>query len=124
VGEADFRALAEASVVLPEVKYNVWLRFPDGRLLCIDALVKSSAVVHETNGRVAHAREDLFEDMQARHDFLTTHGLVALHNTPRRISTRGREVISEFERTHLRYEGRGMPDGVEIVGFESEMGSL
>lgn len=111
--EADFRALAMTSTILPELEYNVWLRLRCGRVVCVDALIESSAVVHETNGRRYHEREDLFADMQDRHDALTASGLVALHNIPARISQRGREVIAQVERTHLIYDGRGMPDGVE-----------
>lgn len=78
-------------------------------------LFVESAVVHETNGRVAHNRQDLFEDMQARHDALTASGFVVLHNSPRRVRLHSREVISEVERCHLRHLGRGLPPGVEIL---------
>jgi hypothetical protein len=111
--ESDFRALALASTVLPTVEYNVWLRLACSRIVCVDAFIESSAVVHETNGRRYHEREDLFGDMQERHDALTAAGLVALHNQPRRITTRGREVIAQVERTHLIYDGRGLPPGVQ-----------
>jgi hypothetical protein len=115
VPEADFRALVLASAVLPTVGYNVWLRLSCGRVVCADALVESSAVVHETNGRSAHVREDLFEDMQERHDAMTTSGFTVLHNPPSRIRLRGREVIAQFERCHQLYAGRGLPPGVEIL---------
>jgi hypothetical protein len=113
VPEAAFRNLALASTVLPRPEFNVWVRLACGRIVCLDALIESSAVVHEVNGRQAHAREDLFEDMQERHDAITASGFVALHNYPRRISTRGREVISQVEHTHQLYDGRGMPAGVQ-----------
>jgi hypothetical protein len=71
--------------------------------------------VHETNGRSAHRREDLFEDMQVRHDAMTEAGLTVLHNAPRRIALRGREVIAQFERCYLRDVGRGLPPGVELL---------
>jgi hypothetical protein len=80
--------------------------------VCVDAVIESSAVIHETNGRMAHQREDLFEDMQIRHDALTVSGFCVLHNAPNRIRQRGREVISEFSRCHEMYEGRGLPPGV------------
>jgi hypothetical protein len=115
--EADFRRLALASTVLPAVDYNVWLRLPDGRRLCVDALIRSSAVVHETNGRTAHQREDLFEDMQERHDALTANGFTVLHNSPRRLRLRGREAIVQVERCHSLYQGRGLPPGVEILAM-------
>jgi hypothetical protein len=110
--EADFRRLVEASTILEEVEYNVWLRLPCGRIVCVDALIASSGVVHETNGRSAHAREDLFEDMQERHGSLTASGLVVLHSPPSRIRLRPREVIAQFERCHLLYAGRGLPEGI------------
>jgi hypothetical protein len=113
--EAEFRKLAEASLILPPAEYNVWLKLPTGRVVCVDALWRSSAVIHETNGRSAHAREDLFEDMQERHDELTSNGFVVLHNAPRRIWQHSREVISQVERCHLMHEGRGLPPGVEIL---------
>lgn len=90
--EADFRALVLASTVLPTVEYNVWLRLSCGRVVCVDALIESSAVIHETNGRSAHVREDLFEDMQERHDAMTTNGFTVLHNPPSRIRLRGNDL--------------------------------
>jgi hypothetical protein len=119
VPEADFRKLAEASAILPPAEYNVWLRLPSGRLVCVDALWRSSAVIHETNGRSAHAREDLFDDMQERHDELTVVGFAVLHNAPRRIWDQPRNVIAQVERCHVMYDGRGLPAGVEIVSIAS-----
>lgn len=110
--EADLMELARTSKILPPLEYNVWIRLPNGRRMCLDALIRSSAVVHETNGRSAHARADLFEDMQERHSVLTAVGFTVLHNPPRRIR---RDVLSELERCHLRYQGRGMPPDVEIL---------
>jgi hypothetical protein len=113
--EDDFRRLAEASTVLPPLEYNVWLRLACGRVVCVDALIRSSGVVHETNGRTAHAREDLFEDLQERHDALTASGLTALHNSPRRLREHGRVVITQVEKCHLMYDGRGLPPGVTVL---------
>jgi hypothetical protein len=115
VPEEDFRRLAAASLVLPAAEYNVWLRLRTGRVVCVDALLRSSAVVHETNGRRAHAREDLFEDMQERHDALTASGFIVLHNSPRRLREHPREVIAQVERCHQMYAGRGLPVGVEVL---------
>jgi very-short-patch-repair endonuclease len=83
--------------------------------VCVDALIPSSAVVHETNGRQAHAREDLFEDMQERHDALTASGFTVLHNSPRRIRARPREVLAQVERCHQLYDPRGLPRGVQRI---------
>jgi hypothetical protein len=115
VPEADFRRLAEASLELPGLTYNVWLRLACGRVVCVDALIESSGLVHETNGRSAHAREDLFEDLQERHDALTASGLIVLHNSPGRLRDHAREVVAQVERCHARYAGRGMPVGVTIL---------
>lgn len=113
--EADFRKLVEASGVLPPLLYNGLLRLPNGRLISPDALAIDAGLVHETNGRRPHSREDLFDDMQERHDAMTEAGLIVLHNAPRRIRLRGREVIAQFERVYARSAGRGLPKGVELV---------
>lgn len=113
--EADFRLLAEASTILPPLLYNRLLRLPSGLLISPDALALDAGLVHETNGRKAHRREDLFDDMQERHDTMTEADLVVLHNAPRRIALRGREVIAQFERVYLRHQGRGLPPGVVLL---------
>jgi hypothetical protein len=113
--EGDFRRLAEASTVLPPLLYNRRLRLPSGRIIRPDALAPNAGLAHETNGRSAHNRDDLFEDMQERHDAMTEAGLTVLHNTPRRIWLRGREVIAQFERVYAREAGRGMPVDVELL---------
>jgi hypothetical protein len=115
VAEGDFRLLAQASLVLPPLLYNATLRLPDGTLVSPDALALDAGLVHETNGRVAHERADLFDQMQARHDLMTAAGLTVLHNTPLRLTRRGREAIAEVERCYLRLAGRGLPPGVELV---------
>ena len=115
VGENDFRVLAVGSEQLPPLLYNGLFRLPNGRLVSPDAICLCCAVVHETNGRRVHAREDEFESMQERHDAMTASGLTVLHNAPRRIRTRGALVIDEFLRTHRRYAGRGLPDGVALL---------
>jgi very-short-patch-repair endonuclease len=113
--EADFRRLVMTSPLLSDAEFNVWLRLQSGRVICVDALIPSSAVIHETNGRQAHAREDLFEDMQERHDALTASGFTVLHNPPSRIRGRRREVLAQVERCHQLYDGRGLPPGVQRI---------
>jgi hypothetical protein len=113
--EGDFSLLAQAMPTLPPLLYNRLLRMPDGRRVSPDALAPDAPVIHETNGRVAHEREDLFEDMQERHDYLTAIGFTVLHNPPRRIARNGRCVISEFERCYQRLAGTGWPDGVVLL---------
>jgi hypothetical protein len=118
VPEADVRRLLLTSTVVPAASYNVWLRLQTGQVLCVDALIESSAVVHETNGRIAHEREDLFHDMQKRHDALTASGFAVLHNPPNRIRTHGGDVLAEIERCHQIYNGRGLPAGVKVLSSE------
>src|SRR4051794_37778692 len=65
--EGGFRGLAEASLVLPPLLYNCLLRLPTGEHISPDALAIDAGLVHETNGRKAHARGDLFEDTMVRH---------------------------------------------------------
>src|SRR4051794_5013825 len=113
--EGDFRLLAVASAVLPPLLYNPLLQLPSGRLISPDALALESGVVHETNGRRHHAREDFFESMQERHDAMTAAGLIVLHNSPRRLALQPRLVIAEFEACHLRNAGRGLPPGVQLL---------
>lgn len=113
--EAAFRQLAEASTILPPLHYNPLLRLPDGRMVSPDALDLDAGLVHEVNGRQHHARADLFEDMQQRHDAMTAAGLIVMHNSGRRVFRDGLTVIREFEQCHLLYAGRGLPGGVEMV---------
>jgi hypothetical protein len=115
VAEVDFLQLVALSTVLPMPLCNVLLRLPCGRLISPDALFIESAMIHETNGRRAHARADLFEDMQERHDALTAAGFTVLHNSPSRIHRQPREVMAELERCHVRHNGSGLPPGVTIV---------
>lgn len=115
VSENDARVIFEASDVLPRPVYNCLLRLPGGRLISPDALIVDAGLVHETNGGRAHARADLFEDMQERHDVMTAAGLTVLHNTPRRLWRAGPEVLAELERCYLRLAGKGLPSGVQIV---------
>jgi hypothetical protein len=102
-------------VVLSRPTCNALLRLPEGELISPDALFLDAGLIHETNGRIAHQREDLFEDMQVRHSLLTTAGFTVLHNSPRRLATHGREVLVQVERCYTRDRGRGLPPGVTLV---------
>lgn len=112
--EADFLQLVAASPILPKPSCNALLRLPDGEFISPDALFLDAGVVHETNGRIAHQREDLFDDMQARHDAMTSAGLTVLHNPPRRLVSHPRLVITQVERCYTREKGRGLPPGVTL----------
>ena len=113
--EADFRSLAEASAILPPLLYNRRLLLPSRQIICPDALTPDAPLVHETNGRKAHARHDLFEDMQQRHEIMTGAGLIAFHSSPRRLQLHGAQVIRAMERRYLQEAGKGLPPGVILL---------
>jgi hypothetical protein len=113
--EADFAAMCARSTVLPPPILNALLELPDGRLISPDALWADVGLVHETNGRGPHAREDRFEGMQERHDAMTAAGLIVLHNSPRQIQTEGSRAIGQVEDCYRMNEDRGLPAGVTIV---------
>jgi len=115
VGEAAFRTLAEDVPGLPTLIYNPLLQLPNGARIRPDAIAPDAPLIHETNGVVAHRRQDLFEDMQRRHDALTTAGFTVLHNTPRRIRDQAQKVIQEFEQCYRRLAGSGWPAGVVLL---------
>jgi len=114
VPEQDFRTIA-SGVRTPPVLFNPLLQLPSGRRISPDALIEECGLVHETNGRMAHADEDLFESMQERHDVMTTAGLTVLHNGPRRLLVDSRLVSLEWRDCARRLAGRGMPPGVVIL---------
>ena len=117
--EADVRRLILSSRILPEPLWNPLIQLPDGRKISPDALFVDAAMVHEVNGRDAHAEaeagEDAFEDMHVRADAMVTGGLTVLGNTPRRISTYGPDVLQQLETCYLRERGKGLPPGVIIL---------
>lgn len=114
--ELDAHRLIASSRLLPPPLLNQWLDLGDGGApVCADALWTDAGLVHETNGKRYHAWDLAFDDMQARHDRLTTAGLIALHNSPTRIRRDGPEILREIERTYVRYRDRGMPAGTRLV---------
>jgi len=113
--EADFLKLASASLILPRPECNAVLRLPTGRLISPDALFIDAGLVHEVNGRIAHQRDDLYDDTHERADAMTEAGLTVLGNTPLRLTRRGREVVRQVENIYTKLAGRGLPPGVEVV---------
>jgi hypothetical protein len=113
--EADFRSLAESSAVMPPLLYNRLVRLPSGIVVSPDALAPDAPLIHETNGRRAHQREDLFADMQLRHEILTGFGFTVFHTPPRRLTLRGAEVIRAVERSYVRLAGTGLPAGCVLL---------
>ena len=118
--EGEFRWLAESSLLLPPLLYNRKIRLPTGDIFVPDALCVEAALVHETNGRRAHGRDDLFEDMQQRHELLTVSGLAALHSSPHRLRTAGRIVLARFEELYLQRRGMGLPPGVVLLPVDGD----
>jgi hypothetical protein len=113
--ECDFLDLCRRDRRLPEPLTNPLLRLPGGRTISPDALFLDAGLVHETNGRGPHAHEDGFEDMQERHDAMTTAGLTVLHNAPRQLRLEGTRVTSEVLACYQRLAGRGLPPGVILL---------
>jgi hypothetical protein len=117
--EGDFRRLVLTSKIVPEPKWNWLIQLPSGRKISPDGMIMEAALIHETNGRRYHspelAGEDVFEDMQRRHDEAVAAGFTVLHNPPRRIDAEGAAVLREFETCYLRDNGRGLPPGVVIL---------
>lgn len=114
VPEQDFRAIA-SGVRTPTVLFNPLLQLPSRRRISPDALIEECGLVHETNGRLAHEEDDLFESMQERHDVMTAAGLTALHNAPRRLLADRSLVALEWRQCARRLAGRGMPAGVIVL---------
>jgi len=114
--EGDVRQLVLTSRVLPDPLYNCLLELPCGRRISPDLLIEEAALVHETNGKGPHFEdEDVFDDMQERHDAMTVAGLTVLHNSPRLIAREGSRVLADLEQCYLRDVGKGLPPGVRII---------
>jgi hypothetical protein len=114
--EQDMADLITASRVLPEPRWNQWLHLGDGLgAVCVDALFDDAALVNEVDGKRYHAWGERHDKTSARHERLTSAGLTVLHPTPIRIRREGGVVLRNLEATYLRYAGRGMPTGVQLI---------
>jgi hypothetical protein len=113
--EAEFLALCERSKVLPRPLVNALIELPGGRRLSPDALFAEAALVHETNGRGAHAATDVFDGMQERHDAMTAAGLTVLHSSPYQLRNEPERILAQLETCYLRDRGKGLPAGVTIL---------
>jgi hypothetical protein len=113
--EADFLALIARSRRLPPPLVNPLVELPDGRRVSPDTLFVDAALVHETNGRAAHAATDLFDDMQERHSAMTSAGLTVLHSSPYQLRNDGERILAQVESCYLRDRGRGMPPGTKVL---------
>ncbi|HVV75590.1 MAG TPA: hypothetical protein VHC43_06095 [Mycobacteriales bacterium] len=113
--EADFLALVARSRILPTPLVNSLVELPDGRCVSPDALFADAALVHETNGRSAHAATDLFDSMQERHGAMTAAGLTVLHSSPYQLRKEGDRIVAQVETCYLRDRGKGLPPGIKIL---------
>ena len=115
-GESAAHRLLAGSRVLPTVRWNRWLRLPDGGgLVCVDGLIEDAGMVLELNSRRYHAWAMAFEDTEARQLRLVAADLVVAPMTPRRVRVEGPAMLRDVEQAYLANAGRGMPAGVEIV---------
>lgn len=121
--EADFLAIVARSAVLPRPLANALLALPDGRLVSPDALFSDAALVHETNGRMAHAATDLFDSMQERHGAMTAAGLTVLHSSPYQLRTEADRILAQVESCYLRDKGKGLPPGVTLLRASADVPS-
>lgn len=115
-GEKDLHDAVADSGVLPEPEWNAWLDLGDGLgLVCVDALWRGAALVHEVNGRKWHAWGERFEYTEVRRARLVAAGLVVQSCTPTQLRTTRTAVLGRLERTYAENLGRGMPSGVRVV---------
>ncbi|HEX3898872.1 MAG TPA: hypothetical protein VHW74_06835 [Mycobacteriales bacterium] len=117
--EADFLGLCQRSSVLPIPLVNALIELPTGQRVSPDALFEDAGLVHETNGSSAHAADDRFDNMQARHDAMTAAGLVVLHSSPRQIRTEPDRVLRDVEACYRQHAGEGLPAGVRLLRGEA-----
>lgn len=119
--EADFLSLVERSQVLPPPLVNALLELPNGRRISPDALFADAALVHETNGRSAHAATDVFDSMQERHGAMTAAGFTVLHSSPYQLRTEAGRILAQLESCYLRDRGKGLPSGVTVLRASADV---
>jgi hypothetical protein len=114
--EKDMRELILTSRILPEPRWNQWLDLGDGGgPVCVDALLEGARLVNEVDGKRYHAWGNQFDETQARHERLTSAGLIVLHATPKRIRQDRHVLLERLEQTYRRYAGQGMPPEVRLI---------
>jgi len=97
VTEADLRRLIKTSG-LPEPMYNPSL-FVGGEFLASpDAWWPDAGVVVEVDSREWHFSPADWERTQVRHARMSTHGILVLHYTPRRIRSDPAGVVQEIRK--------------------------
>jgi hypothetical protein len=114
--EKLFRDLVMTSRILPEPLWNQWLDLgDDGLAVCADGLWKDAGMLHEVNGKVAHAWGLQYESTSAREERVTTADVIYTQSTPLRLLREGPTIRRNLEVTYLRNAGRGMPPGVTLI---------
>jgi len=114
--EKDARDLILTSRSLPEPLWNQWVDLGDGGSpVCLDALWKAAALVHEVNGKRYHAWGNQFDDMHVRAARLTAAGLIVVQSTAVQVRRDGPATLARLELTHARYNGQELPRGVTLV---------
>lgn len=115
LGEVDLLRLVARSPVLAQPECNSLLRLPSGLLVSPDALWRRARLVHETNGRVAHEREDLLERTHERSGDLEEAGFTVVASTPRQLRQSSDRVVRRLETIFRRQDGLGLPPGVVVL---------
>ncbi len=94
--EVDFQLLIKSSG-LPEPMYNHELYAGRVFLGKPDAWWPEAGVAAEIDSREWHLSPELWQRTMSKHDRLSSHGIIVLHFTPRRIRSDGVKVVSELK---------------------------
>jgi hypothetical protein len=116
VAEKDAYTWIRSSSVLPVPTWNQWLDLGDGGAeICTDVLIKEAAMVHEVNGKKAHAWGEQFENTHVKIERLSAAGLVPTQATALRWRRHGAAVLANVERVYLQNKGRAWPENVKLI---------
>jgi hypothetical protein len=113
--EAELRALLSRSALLPPIRWNPRLRFPDGMTLSPDGWIAESAVALEVDSREYHLGPEGWERTMRRHNALAAADVLTLHLSPARLRSDPRGVVDLVERTHLARRARGRTCTLTVI---------
>ncbi|WP_170323416.1 type IV toxin-antitoxin system AbiEi family antitoxin domain-containing protein [Cryptosporangium phraense] len=101
--EAELRALALASDVLPPIRWNPALRAADGtRLPTPDGWIEDVGLAFELDSAEFHTSLEDYERTRDRHNRLAAHGVLTLHFSPADVRKNPRRVLDVIERAYRR----------------------
>ncbi|WP_051366598.1 hypothetical protein [Hamadaea tsunoensis] len=101
--EAELRALAARSPILPRIRWNPLLRAEGGTALPTpDGYLEDAAIAIEIDSREFHLNARSWPTTMRHHDRLTAAGILVLHTTPARIRTEPLAVLAQIESAYVR----------------------